>query len=177
MTARIAACDCGRLRVACEGEPVRVSVCHCLKCQKRTGSAFGVQARYPKEKVTAAGPSRTWSRIADSGLKVTFSFCPSCGTTVHWHLGQFPDVTAVAVGAFADRDFPGPKYSVNERRKHACAPSSTCGPSAKLNSSRLITTLVRIPGRACRMPKLGRWSACKAHVAKRSERWKSARTN
>jgi hypothetical protein len=116
---RIAACDCGRLRATCEGEPVRVSVCHCLECQKRTGSAFGVSARYPKDMVTAEGPSRQYARIADSGYKVTFDFCPSCGTTVHWRLDQFPDVTAVAVGAFADRDFPAPKHSVNERRRHA----------------------------------------------------------
>jgi hypothetical protein len=85
---RIAACDCGRLRATCEGEPVRVSVCHCLECQKRTGSVFGVSARYPKEKVKAEGPSRQYTRIADSGFKVTFDFCPSCGTTVHWHRGR-----------------------------------------------------------------------------------------
>jgi hypothetical protein len=116
---RIAACHCGALRARCEGEPVRVSVCHCLDCQKRTGSVFGVSARFPKDKVTAEGASKTWSRIADSGFKVTFSFCPGCGTTVYWHLDQFPEVTAVAVGCFADRDFPVPQHSVNERRKHA----------------------------------------------------------
>jgi hypothetical protein len=115
---RIAACDCGKLRVICEGEPVRVSVCHCLECQKRTGSVFGVSARYPKEKVRAEGVSRRYSRVADSGFKVTFDFCPTCGTTLHWHLDQFPDVTAVAVGTFADRDFPAPQHSVSERRKH-----------------------------------------------------------
>jgi hypothetical protein len=118
MTIRNAACSCGKLRAICEGEPVRVSVCHCLECQKRTGSVFGVSARYPKEKVRAEGPSRQYTRVADSGFKVTFDFCPGCGTTVHWHLDQFPEVTAVAVGAFADRDFPAPAFSVSERRKH-----------------------------------------------------------
>ena len=96
MTTRVAACHCGKLRAVCEGEPVRVSVCHCLECQRRTGSAFGVSARYPKEKVRAEGPSRQYSRIADSGFRLTFDFCPSCGTTIHWHLDQFPEVTAVA---------------------------------------------------------------------------------
>ncbi len=118
MTTRIAACHCGKLTATCEGEPLRVSVCHCLECQKRTGSAFGVSARYPKEKVRADGPSRQYSRIADSGFKLTFDFCPGCGTTVYWHLDQFPDVTAVAVGAFADRSFPPPKHSVFERSRH-----------------------------------------------------------
>jgi hypothetical protein len=41
-----ACCSCGQLQVTTTGEPVRISVCHCLACQRRTGSAFGVQARF-----------------------------------------------------------------------------------------------------------------------------------
>jgi hypothetical protein len=40
MTARIASCSCGQLHLTCTGEPGRVSMCHCLECQKRTGSVF-----------------------------------------------------------------------------------------------------------------------------------------
>ncbi len=61
------------------------------------------------------------SRPADSGNDVTFHFCPTCGTTVYWRLQQFPDVIAVAVGAFADSSFPSPRHSVYERRRHAWA--------------------------------------------------------
>lgn len=39
---RTAACSCGSLAITTTGEPRRVSACHCLACQKRTGSAFGV---------------------------------------------------------------------------------------------------------------------------------------
>ena len=46
MTTRTATCRCGQLRAECQGEPVRVSVCHCLDCQKRTGSVFAAQARW-----------------------------------------------------------------------------------------------------------------------------------
>jgi hypothetical protein len=38
---RTAACNCGQLCITCEGEPVRVSMCHCLECQRRTGAVFG----------------------------------------------------------------------------------------------------------------------------------------
>jgi hypothetical protein len=44
--------------------------------------------------------------------------CPECGSTVHWQLAQFPDVIAIAVGAFADPSFPAPKFSVYEERRH-----------------------------------------------------------
>ena len=116
---RTASCSCGQLRVTCEGEPVRVSMCHCLECQKRTGSTCGAQARWPHGKVAIQGDATEYVRISDSGNAITFSFCPRCGSTVHYRIELDPDVIAVAIGAFADPKFPPPKYSVYESRKHA----------------------------------------------------------
>jgi len=119
MVTRDAACSCGQLRVKVEGEPLRVSVCHCLACQRRTGSAFGFQARFPRDSVSIEGDSREYVRISDEGEPRTFNFCPECGGTVYYVLGSAPDVVAVAVGAFADPGFPEPGRSVWESRKHA----------------------------------------------------------
>lgn len=119
MTVRQASCSCGQLRLACEGEPLRVSICHCLACQKRTGAPFGMQARFAKAAVTLiAGESRSFARQGDSGGTVTFNFCPHCGSTVYWELSGVPGVFAVAVGAFADPQFPAPRVSVYGIRRH-----------------------------------------------------------
>jgi hypothetical protein len=118
MVTRQAACSCGQLRLLAEGEPIRVSVCHCLACQRRTGSAFGFQARFPRERVTVTGDARDYVRISDEGDPRTFRFCPECGATVYYVLESAPEVIAVPVGAFADPAFPEPRVSVWERRKH-----------------------------------------------------------
>ena len=118
MTTRHAACSCGQLRVTCVGEPVRLSMCHCLECQKRTGSPFGVQARFHRDQVTIEGRATEFTRIADGGNGITFRFCPECGSTVYWTGEALPDIVAVAVGAFADCAFPAPRVSVYERRRH-----------------------------------------------------------
>src|SRR5687767_10724619 len=118
-TIRTATCRCGQLRATCEGDPVRISVCHCLDCQKRSGSAFAVQARWPDDQVVVAGEYREWMQTADSGSRITCRFCPTCGSTVAYVIDTWPGVTAVAVGAFADPQFPAPKFSVWEVRKHA----------------------------------------------------------
>jgi hypothetical protein len=123
MTTRQASCSCGQLRAICEGEPVRVSMCHCLACQKRTGSIFGVQARFPRDNVATHGRATTFRRKADSGNTVTFHFCPDCGATVYWQIDAQPDLTAVAVGAFADPNFPSPRFSVFESCRHGWAMS------------------------------------------------------
>ena len=118
MPIRHATCSCGQLRVTCEGDPVRVSICHCLACQRRTGSVFGAQARFPRAQVRIEGPSTAWSRPGDSGGAVTFHFCPVCGSTVYWQLQAAPDLVAVAIGAFADPNFSLPRHSVYERSRH-----------------------------------------------------------
>ena len=67
MTTRHAACSCGQLHLTIEGEPSRISMCHCLECQRRTGAVISNQARFSREQVTVAGNSTTWVRTAESG--------------------------------------------------------------------------------------------------------------
>jgi hypothetical protein len=122
MRQRQVSCSCGQLRLACEGEPVHVAMCHCLECQRRTGSTFGVQGWFPREKVRlVAGADKTYARQADSGRVVTFYFCPECGGAVFWESERAPGLIAVAVGMFADPDFEAPHLSVWERRRHPWA--------------------------------------------------------
>ncbi|MFS0738701.1 GFA family protein [Sphingomonas sp. 1P06PA] len=119
MTERTAMCSCGQLRLTVTGDPVRISICHCLECQKRTGSVFAAQARFRRADVAATGRSTLWSRTGDSGGTATFHFCPDCGSTVWWEPAEMPDYVLVAAGAFADPTFPPPTVSVYEGRMHA----------------------------------------------------------
>lgn len=119
MDVRTASCCCGRLALQASGEPVAVSVCHCLDCQRRTGSAFGAQARFLDEQLQIQGEAKTYARTGDTGSKVTFSFCPDCGTTLFWNPEKLPGQTTVALGAFADPDFTDElSYSVYNTRRH-----------------------------------------------------------
>lgn len=117
MTVHTASCRCGQLRATATGEPVRVSVCHCLDCKKRSGSAFAVQARWPQEQVTVEGQSNNWRRSADSGLEVIYHFCPECGSTVHFTTEHMPGLVAIPAGAFDDPYSLTPGFSVWEERK------------------------------------------------------------
>jgi len=118
VTTRTATCRCGQLRAECAGEPVRISVCHCLDCKRRSGSAFSAQARFPLDQVTVTGAASRWEHVNDSGAVTEFHFCPNCGGTVWYRGGGLPDLVAVAIGGFADPDFPAPFFSVWEERKH-----------------------------------------------------------
>src|SRR5437870_1783821 len=99
MATRDASCSCGQLRLEAAGNPIRISMCHCLACQRRTGSAFGIQARFPSDRVQVAGRFSEYVRLADDGGEErTFRFCPDCGGTVFYTTAYAPDVIAVPVG-------------------------------------------------------------------------------
>jgi hypothetical protein len=124
MTTRRAACSCGQLHLTIEGEPSRISICHCLECQRRTGAVISNQARFRREQVTFAGKATAWMRTAESGNALTFQFCPTCGSTVYWEGEGFPGYIAVAIGSFADPNFPAPTIG------HA-TPGFSCRPTRR----------------------------------------------
>ena len=99
---RTATCSCGQLRIVCEGEPIRVSICHCYACQKRTGSVFGAQARWPNERVRSSGRATEWVRVGDEGSKITFRFCPDCGSTVYYDIDTVGGQSGSAVYRIVD---------------------------------------------------------------------------
>ena len=113
-----ASCSCGQLTLVARGDPIRVAMCHCLACQRRTGSTYGAQARFATANVEVRGRSTVWVRTGDEGTQMHFHFCPDCGATVSYAISEAPDVIAVPIGAFADPSFPPPLFSVWETRKH-----------------------------------------------------------
>ena len=119
MISRTASCSCGQLRLRVYGEPLGVGLCHCLACQRRTGSVFAALARFaaPYE---VTGAATQFVRVGDAGASFTFRFCPVCGSSVfHTEDGCEQSSVSVAVGAFADSTFPAPQVSVYDCRRHA----------------------------------------------------------
>jgi hypothetical protein len=119
MATRRAECSCGRVSVTCSGEPYRVSVCHCMACKRKTGSAFGFGAWFRESDVLIEGQVSEFVRVGDDDGQVINRFCANCGTTVSWSIDKIPGVVAVSAGCFADLSFPVPTVSVyHESRKY-----------------------------------------------------------
>ena len=117
MTKHSASCACGALRVRLEAQPLRISLCHCEACKKRTGSAFGVAVFFDRSAAEISGPSQTFERIGESGKQVAFHFCPACGSTVFWYPEMRPDRIALALGAFGDDSSLAPEQAVHKEQQ------------------------------------------------------------
>lgn len=116
---RMAQCHCGSLRVFASGEPQSVYVCHCKACQRRTGAVVHSGSSWPKAQVRIEGEHKIYARLADSGFEIRFHFCPNCGTSVFWEGDRNPANCGIAVGCFADPDFPAPTSSGWEESMHS----------------------------------------------------------
>lgn len=69
-----AECQCGQLHVELPCAPTAVVACHCIACQRRSGSPFGVLAQYLTDQVSFSGDARRYERPTDEGTPLKHSF-------------------------------------------------------------------------------------------------------
>ncbi|OLN96682.1 hypothetical protein CCHL11_00767 [Colletotrichum chlorophyti] len=91
-------------------EPKTTALCHCLDCQKWTGSAFTPNAVVSRTafKVTQGTPDypvhdltcepKSYDVIGDSGKVNRHYFCPTCGSSLYTELDIWPDLTCIKAG-------------------------------------------------------------------------------
>jgi len=118
MSGRTATCSCGQLTIRVHGEPLGVGICHCLECQRRTGTIFAALASFAAP-FDVSGTATEYIRTGDHGARFRFRFCPVCGSHLYKTEDGENDRVSIAVGAFADPGFPPPRVSVYTARKHA----------------------------------------------------------
>lgn len=112
---------------------MRISTCHCLARQRRTGSVSGAEPRFAQDAVTIEGNARESVRVADSGNRVTSRFCPDCGATVYYTLDAVPGFTAIRPEARTAFSLLGVARCGSGNRRYQCVRRSGClvgGPGA-----------------------------------------------
>jgi len=60
-------CRCGKVTYQSYAQPVFTGVCHCVACQKNTGSAFAVGVAVPVASLTINGSTQRYNDVGDSG--------------------------------------------------------------------------------------------------------------
>ena len=97
-------CVCGAVSYSISGEPKRVTICHCRWCQRRTGSAFGVEVVFEHEQISINDESVTrYRHLSDeSGRWLDRHFCATCGSNIGFTLEAVPDIRTIAAGTFND---------------------------------------------------------------------------
>ena len=91
-------CACGAVRYRLASDPLFTHCCHCLNCQRQTGSAFVINLLIEADRVELlAGDPRPIEVPRDDGSKQTIFRCPTCQVAVFSEYGR-PEVRFVRGG-------------------------------------------------------------------------------
>ena len=83
MSVREGGCACGAVRYRLGSDPLFVHCCHCLNCQRQTGSAFVINLLIEADRVELlAGDPQPVDVPRDDGSAQTIFRCPACQVAV-----------------------------------------------------------------------------------------------
>jgi hypothetical protein len=112
-------CTCGAVRYRVAGQPIFLTCCHCLECQRASGSAFGMSLRLKRTDIALTkGELKRYVRTADSGQPVGLCFCVDCGCRI-WHEPSETEFVHLKPGTLDDPSVLKPQYEGWKKRKHA----------------------------------------------------------
>jgi hypothetical protein len=110
-------CSCGAVRYRLTSAPLVVHCCHCLNCQRQTGSAFVVNLLIEADRVELlAGTPAMVEAPRDHGAPQRIFRCPSCQVALYSEYGR-PDVRFVRAGTLDEPRGVVPDVHIYTRSK------------------------------------------------------------
>ena len=112
-------CACGQVRYRLVSDPLFVHCCHCLNCQRQTGSAFVINLLIEADRVeVVAGDPHAVAVPRDDGSTQRISRCPACQVAVFSEYTR-PEVLFVRGGTLDDPSLVSPDVHIYTRSKLA----------------------------------------------------------
>jgi hypothetical protein len=109
-------CSCGAVRYRLTSAPLIVHCCHCLNCQRQTGSAFVINLLIEADRVELSGEPRPVEVPRDDGSVQRIFRCPSCQVAVFSEYG-WPEVRFVRGGTLDEPSAVKPDVHIYTRSK------------------------------------------------------------
>ena len=109
-------CACGAVRYRLSTEPLFIHCCHCLSCQRQTGSAFVINLLIERDRVEVTGETVTVDVARDSGGTQKIYRCPSCMTAVFSEY-TYPEIWFVRGGTLDEPRGVEPDVHIFTRSK------------------------------------------------------------
>jgi hypothetical protein len=110
-------CACGAVRYRLTSEPLFTNCCHCLNCQRQTGSAFVINVLIETDRVELlAGVPRAVDVPRDDGSTQRIFRCPTCQVAVFSQYTR-PEVRYVRAGTLDQPSSVAPDAHIFTRSK------------------------------------------------------------
>jgi hypothetical protein len=109
-------CVCEDLRYELHGAPLFTHACHCLDCQRKTGTAFAMTTIVLREDLVITHGTLS---AAPRSPRSTAYACAACETTIYVASTRFPATVTLKPGTLDDAAIAAPQAHIWVRRKQA----------------------------------------------------------
>ncbi|HEY2372707.1 MAG TPA: GFA family protein [Gaiellaceae bacterium] len=110
-------CACGSVRYRLTDEPLFVHCCHCLNCQRQTGSAFVINLLIETDRIELlAGEPHAVDVPRDDGSSQRIYRCADCQVAVFSEYG-WPELRFVRAGTLDEPSSVSPDVHIFTRSK------------------------------------------------------------
>jgi hypothetical protein len=110
-------CTCGAIRYRLTSEPLFIHCCHCLNCQRQTGSAFVINLLIEADRVELlSGEPQPVDAPRDDGSRQRIYRCPTCQVAVYSEYG-WPQLLFVRGGTLDEPSAVAPDVHIYTRSK------------------------------------------------------------
>jgi hypothetical protein len=111
-------CACAEVRYRLNSQPMFNHCCHCLDCQRQTGSAFVLNALIETDRIEILKGAPTPTTVpTDSGRPHDIWRCPTCLTALWSDYGRRPALRFVRMGTLDDPSALSPDVHIFTRSK------------------------------------------------------------
>jgi hypothetical protein len=93
-----------------------VHCCHCLNCQRQTGSAFVINLLIETDRVEVTGMTEAVDVPRDDGSMQAIVRCPACKVAIYSHY-TYPEIAFVRAGTLDDPSVVEPDVHIFTRSK------------------------------------------------------------
>jgi hypothetical protein len=106
-------CMCGKVRYSSDAEPGLTAVCHCVDCQKQSGSALSIVVAVPTDAISFEGEMTLYKTDGkETGQAVNRYFCASCGSPLYSDPDVMPGMIFVKAGTLDDTSWLKPELNM-----------------------------------------------------------------
>jgi hypothetical protein len=97
-------CHCGAISFEAEITALEARLCHCVDCQRLSGSAFRANVQAPASGFNLRGSTlRSYIKTAESGARRRHAFCGDCGTPIYACAEVDPESYSLRLGTITQR--------------------------------------------------------------------------
>jgi len=113
------ACLCGAVRYRVASPALLRVQCHCVDCQRSTGSGYAPIAVFDTQGVSIDGECTFYRSIGGSGHPIERGFCAHCGSSLFLRAHIHPGRVFILAGTMDDPSSFKPRAHVHTRHARA----------------------------------------------------------